>query len=61
MRLVLITVALLLAGCTDRGQCLESHAEQSTVLMLVGKVFVHMPQTVIVCDRWEYPDGRPSN
>lgn len=62
------------AGCVDRGACLASHTEHtdgySTVVTTPvfgpnGTVsYAMIPQYIPesdndVCDRWEFPDGRP--
>lgn len=59
----LIFLATLIAGCTDHGECLQSHTEhveQTMTFMYVpvGKSFVMVPIThpahdETVCDKWE--------
>lgn len=60
MRTLLITVALasLLVGCKDYGRCLASHEETQLMTIIVGKVAVPIFQTIDVCDRYEFPEGR---
>lgn len=67
MKKALIAVALLVAlsSCVDRGDCLASHDVDSSYMQYIynpnGTIasFYWVPSTTTVCDRWEFPDGRP--
>jgi hypothetical protein len=64
-----LTSLALLSSCIDRGRCLESHVVHhpetfwiefqhiGTVNMPVTHVIPAHDETV--CDRWEFPNGRP--
>jgi hypothetical protein len=66
---MLIATAALLSSCAqpDRGRCLESHLEKHyhpTDVYIggpAGYTHEYIPSDDPVCDRWEYPDGRPSS
>lgn len=61
---VAAALAGVLAGCTDRGACLRSHAEQQMTLVPIftGNTtnFIPIWSPVTVCDAWEFPSGRPA-
>ncbi|QXV74641.1 hypothetical protein [Rhizobium phage RHEph21] len=63
--LLAIALAVMLASCTDRGDCLSSHTEDSGYMQYIyngdGTVlsFYWVPTTNTVCDVWEFPEGRP--
>lgn len=62
--LVLLAI-LALSGCVDRGECLSSHSETVLIPQYIygsnGEIQVmwYAPSEQTVCDRWEFPDGRP--
>ena len=64
-----LAVAALLSSCAqpDRGRCLASHLEkhyQPTDVFLggfAGYTHEYIPSDDPVCDRWEYPNGRPAS
>ncbi len=72
-KLLILALALVpaAAGCVDRGACLSSHVEQNPGYTYVqnqtydgGKTYYPTIVTIppsedTVCDRWEFPDGRP--
>jgi len=58
---ILIGVVLLISGCDDHGRCLTAHTETVLQPMLIGKVIILMPQIHDVCDRWEFPHGKPKH
>lgn len=61
----LIFAVFLMAGCTDRGHCLAKHYESSwyfqytydAKMNITGMYWVDT--SGYVCDRWEFPNGRP--
>lgn len=65
---IAMAIAALLSSCAqpDRGRCLESHLEKHyhpTEVYLGGfggYTHEYIPSDDPVCDRWEYPDGRPT-
>ena len=67
--LTVLATAALLASCAqpDRGRCLASHLEKHyhpTDVYIGGSAgYTHeyIPSDDPVCDRWEYPDGRPKS
>ena len=64
---LLLAVPIVFSSCArpDRGRCLESHLEKHyhpTDVYIGGSAgYTHeyIPSDDPVCDRWEYPDGRP--
>ncbi|WP_037500534.1 hypothetical protein [Sphingomonas jaspsi] len=61
---------LTLAGCVDKGRCLQSHVEHSDEFVMLqpiidgsgGTIFIpvtYPASDTTVCDRWEFPEGRP--
>lgn len=50
-----IFAALLLVGCTDKGECLAHHYQP--IITMAGKVPI--VTMVRICDRWEFPEGKP--
>jgi len=66
--LTLLAMAALLSSCAepDRGRCLESHLVRHyhpTEVFLGGFAgYTHevVPSDDPECDRWEYPNGRPT-
>ncbi len=61
---VLILLLILSACSTDRGRCLRSHTEthiRTNPVFTGGTVTMEtVPETITVCDQWEYPDGKPA-
>ena len=61
MALALACIALLLAlaGCKDRGDCLSSHREKRIERKTVNGHTRTSTRWSTVCDRWQFPNGRP--
>lgn len=58
-KLAIAAIPLLLGGCTDYGECLDGHYQTYMQSQWTGKVMVTYPVTYWVCDRYEFPEGRP--
>ncbi len=63
MRFAIIAIPALLAlsGCgepVDRGACLKPRETIATHFIQVGSVLVPIMTPIMVCDQWEYPNGR---
>lgn len=56
--LLLILLAIIVSN-VDRGQCLASHDEPLMQMVPIGQIMIPMFTTQTVCDRWEFPEGRP--
>ena len=54
---IIVGLAWIFGDKTDRGECLQSHAEPYVVYMYVNKVMIPSTQYRNVCDVWEYPAG----
>jgi hypothetical protein len=67
--LTVLLAAALLSSCAgpDRGRCLDSHIERhyhpTDVFIggFAGYTHEYIPSDDPVCDRWEYPNGRPGS
>ena len=55
-----LTMALSACSSVDRGRCLEDHMQVVMVPMIIGKNTIMTSRMQNVCDRWEYPEGRPA-
>lgn len=66
---VLLLSCISLAACADKGKCLQSHTERVdgyyyTTFIMSGQTMIPIthyspPYDKTVCDRWEFPDGKP--
>lgn len=67
---LLLTIAVLvLSGCVDRGDCLAAHEETYSVPQYMyipqsnGTITMiytgQIDQQSMVCDQWQYPEGKP--
>ncbi|MFZ5715770.1 MAG: hypothetical protein ACOY3N_23330 [Bradyrhizobium sp.] len=72
-RIGVVAALLALGGCKDYGKCLASHVEPYTWMMPIQTgsvscgngcsmpIYVYVPidDKRTVCDRWEFPEGKP--
>lgn len=66
--LLLCLLVLVSSGCVDKGRCLEQHTQLVLVPQYMTtcsnnvcsmRLMYFMPVNTVVCDRYEFPDGRP--
>lgn len=59
MKKLLLCALVSLLGCKDYGRCLESHKETIVYYVQVGQVMIPVFNEDTICDRYEFPEGRP--